>query len=290
MDNNNEFIHEDEQEPQGSEPARSRTVSPVRGFYWLERSLSEIYVPHFKHWFIAALVYTIITSVIPAFLPSLSIVMAIINPLLIAGLLVGAHKVYTQQGAIKPAQIFEAFQHPKIAQVVLYAVIAILLAIIMMSILASMVGMENLKGIDLARIEAGDEAYARSVFELIAPAIPWAVLLLILFSLATWFAISLILFSDQKAFPAIANSFIGGLKNFFAVLILAIVGLICIIVIAFIGTLVLSIFGSLLTNPYINLLIDALVTTLAVPIGVGTTYIAYREIFLGDISKSEKSL
>ena len=48
MDNNNEFIHEDEQQSSDFEPAQSQTVSPLRGFFWLERSLSDIYIPHLK--------------------------------------------------------------------------------------------------------------------------------------------------------------------------------------------------------------------------------------------------
>lgn len=290
MDNNNEFIHEDEQSPNEPQPTQSQTVSPLRGFYWLERSLSEIYVPHFKDWFMAALLYSVITTFIPGVLPSSSVVMAIINPLLIAGLLIGAHHIYTQQGKVKPLQMFEAFQHPRVAQIVLYAVITIVLGIAIIGILMAIVGMDNVSGIDWQRFVAGDEAYVRSVLKMIAPAIAWGVLLLILFSLATWFAVSLILFSEQKAFPAIGNSFVGGLKNFFAVLVFAIVALICFIVVALIMSLILGMFGSIVTNPIINLVIDTLFSALIVPIFIGVTYIAYREIFLGDIAKSEKSL
>ncbi|AOE49228.1 BPSS1780 family membrane protein [Kangiella sediminilitoris] len=290
MDNNNEFIHEDEQASQGPEPAQSQTVSPIRGFYWLERALSEVYVPHFKQWFVAALIYTLISSLVPAIIPPMRYVMAIVNPLLIAGLLIGAHKAYTKTESISPLQTFKAFQHQQIGQIILYAIIAIGLMFGIFFILTSIIGVEALQGVDFSRIQAGDEEYARSLFKLIAPAIPWAVVLILLFSLATWFAISLILFSGQKAFPAIGNSFVGGLKNFFAVLILAIVAIICLLVLALIASLVLSLFGSLVTNPYINLIIDVALTSLLIPIGIGTTYIAYREIFLGDISKSENSL
>ncbi|AKE51473.1 BPSS1780 family membrane protein [Kangiella geojedonensis] len=290
MDNNNEFIHEDEQQPSDFEPAQSQTVSPLRGFFWLERSLSDIYIPHFKSWFIAALVYSFITNFIPALLPPTALVLAIINPILIAGLLLGAHQVYKQQGDVKPLQMFEAFKHRTIGQLVLYTVAAITLVIGAILILMSIIGFETLNGIDVARIEAGDEAYGLSVLKTMSHAIPWAALLVILVSLATWFAVSLILFSNQKAIPAIGNSFVGGLKNFFAVLVFVIVLIVCMIAVVMISSLVLSMFSSLISSPYIQALINVVINALATPILIGVTYIAYREIFLGDITKSDKSL
>ncbi|GAA4357745.1 BPSS1780 family membrane protein [Kangiella marina] len=290
MDNNNEFIHEDEQKANDVEPAQSQTVSPLRGFFWLERSLSDIYAPNFKSWFVAALIYSAITGIIPALVPATALIIAIANPLLVAGLLIGAHNVYKQQGDIKPLQMFEAFKHKNIAQLVIYTVAAIALGLGIIFILMSIVGMEVLSGIDAARIESGDEAYFTSVLKTISPAIPWAALLIILFSLATWFAVSLILFSDQKAVPAIGNSFVGGLKNFFAVLVFIIVLIVCGFVLILISSLVLAMFGSLLENPFVDVLFNVLINALALPIFIGVTYIAYREIFLGDITKSDKSL
>ena len=290
MDNNNEFIHEDEQQPNNFEPAQSQTVSPLRGFFWLERSLSDIYVPNFKGWFIAALIYSFITNFIPALLPATALILAIVNPIFIAGLLLGAHHVYKQQGEVKPLQMFEAFKHQTIGQLVLYTIAAIVLVIAAILILMSIIGFDTLNGIDVARIEAGDEAYGMSVLKTISHVIPWAALLAILVSLATWFAVSLILFSNQKAIPAIGNSFVGGLKNFFAVLVFVIVLIVCMIVVVLISSLVLSMFAPLITSSYASVLINTVINALAIPIFIGVTYIAYREIFLGDITKSDKSL
>lgn len=290
MDNNNEFIHEDEQQPNDSETTQSRTVSPMRGFFWLERSLSEVYVPYFKSWFVASLIYTFITSILPAFVPMTAIIIALAKPLLLAGLLIGAHLVYTQQTSIKPLQMFEAFKSPRVGQVLLYILSAFILAMVLAFILISIVGSETFSGIDLQRIESGDQLYLQSVLKQLAPAIPWGALLIIMLSLATWFAVSLILFSGQDAFPAIGNSFIGGLKNFFAVLVLVIVGFVCLLALTFISGLLLTMLGNLATNPYFNMIFTIITGALMVPIGVGVTYIAYREIFLGDIKKSENSL
>ena len=129
-----------------------------------------------------------------------------------------------------------------------------------------------------------------SVLKTISHVIPWAALLAILVSLATWFAVSLILFSNQKAIPAIGNSFVGGLKNFFAVLVFVIVLIVCMIVVVLISSLVLSMFAPLITSSYASVLINTVINALAIPIFIGVTYIAYREIFLGDITKSDKSL
>lgn len=290
MDNNNEFIHEDEQKPSDFEPAQSQTISPIRGFFWLERSLSDIYAPNFKGWFVAALIYSLLTNFIPALIPASSFIMAIVNPLLIAGLLLGADAVYKKQGSVKPLQMFEAFKHKNIGQLVLYTIAAILMVFIATMILMSYIGLEVINGIDMARIEAGDEQYGMSVLKKVAPAIPWAALLAILISLATWFAVSLILFSNQKALPAIGNSFVGGLKNFFAVLVFVVVLIVCLVVIVLITSLILSMFAALIANPYIQVLINVVINALAVPVFIGVTYIAYREIFLGDITKSENSL
>lgn len=295
MDNDNEFIHVDEQSPDGPEPASSQTLSPIRGFYWLERSLSEIYVPHFKDWFIAALIFSAITTIIPAVIPLAAFPLAIINPLFVAGLLIGAHRIYRNDNShnaspLQPLQMLEAFKHKQVANIVIYAVITIVLAIAILLILALIIGIDNLQSIDFALISAGNEDYAKELFKMISPAIVWALLLGILFSLATWFAVSLIIFSEQKALPAIGNSFVGGLKNFFAIVVLALVAIVCLIIIALIASLVLAMFGNLATNPVFNIIIETLFTALLLPIGIGVTYIAYREIFLGDIQKSDKSL
>ncbi|GAA0204287.1 hypothetical protein GCM10009123_09480 [Kangiella japonica] len=290
MDNNNEFIHEDEQSPSPYEPAQSQTVSPLRGFFWLERSLSEIYAPHFKVWFIAALIYSLMTTLIPALLPPTAFLFAIINPMLVAGLLLGAHAVYIKQGGVKPLQLFEAFKHPNVVQLMVYTVLAIALVIVAVIVLMSIIGFDTLNAIDFTRVQAGDEAYTKSVLKQISPAIPWGVLLFLLISLATWFAVSLILFSGQNALPSLGNSLVGGLKNFFAVLVFVLTLIVCGIVIVLLSSLILTMFGSLLANPLVNLLFNVLINTLVMPIFIGVTYIAYREIFLGDITKSENSL
>ncbi|MBV34579.1 MAG: hypothetical protein CMP47_03875 [Rickettsiales bacterium] len=290
MDNNNEFIHEDEQSPSPYEPAQSQTVSPLRGFFWLERSLSEIYAPHFKVWFVAALIYSLMTTLIPALLPPTAFLFAIINPMLVAGLLLGAHAVYTKQGSVKPLQLFEAFKHPNVVQLLIYTVLAILLVVAAVLILMSVIGFDTLNAIDLVRVQSGDEAYVTSVFKQLSPAIPWAVLLFLFISLATWFAVSLILFSGQNALASLGNSLLGGLKNFFAVLVFVLTLIVCGIVIVLLSSLIVTMFGSLLANPFVNLIFDLVVNALVIPIFIGVTYIAYREIFLGDITKSENSL
>lgn len=290
MDNNNEFIHEDEQKPSDFEPAQSQTISPIRGFFWLERSLSDIYAPNFKGWFVAALIYSLFTTFIPALVPASALIITIINPILIAGLLLGAHAVYKKQGSVKPLQMFEAFKHQNIGQLVLYTVAAILMVFIATFILMSYIGLDVINTIDMARIQAGDGQYRMSALKKVAHAIPWAVLLGILISLATWFAVSLILFSNQKAIPAIGNSFMGGLKNFFAVLVFVVVLIVCLFVVVLISSLILSMFAPLIASPYIQALINVVINALVSPIFIGVTYIAYREIFLGDITKSDKSL
>lgn len=290
MDNNNEFIHEDEQTPSQYEPAQSQTMSPLRGFFWLERSLSEIYAPHFKMWFVAALIYSLMTTLIPALVPLTAFLFAIINPMLIAGLLLGAHAIYTKQGGIKPLQLFEAFKHPNVVQLLIYTLLAIVLLILAVIVLMSIIGFDTLSAIDLVRIQSGDETYLASVFKQLSPAIPWAVLLFLFISLATWFAVSLILFSGQNALASLGNSLLGGLKNFFAVLVFILTLIVCAIVLVLLSSIIATMFGSILANPFIGLLFDLLINTLVMPIFIGVTYIAYREIFLGDITKSEKSL
>ena len=290
MDNNNEFIHEDEQSPNQYEPAQSQTISPLRGFFWLERSLSEIYVPHFKAWFVAALIYSAMTTLIPALVPPVAFLFAIINPMLVAGLLLGAHSVYTKQSDVKPLQLLEGFKHKNVVQLVVYTILVIAMFIVAIIILMSIIGFDTLGAIDPVRIQAGDETYVTSVFKQLSPAIPWAVLLFLFFSLATWFSVSLILFSGQNALSSLGNSLVGGLKNFFAVLVFVLVLFVCGIILILLSSLILAMFGSLLANPFVNLLFNVIINTLVMPIFIGVTYIAYREIFLGDITKSEKSL
>ncbi|NVK22447.1 MAG: hypothetical protein HWD86_08000 [Kangiellaceae bacterium] len=282
-----EFIHENEEQPQ---PAHARLVSPLRGFYWLERGLSDIYIPHFKNWFVVGLVFAVITNLIPAFIPQIALLVGVLNPMFLAGALIGANRIYQQQGSVTPTQIFEGFSHKNKANLWFYTAVTIVLVILVFMIIMMLIGPEKLQGLDLARIEAGDEAYATSVLSLFLPILPWMIVLGIALTLATWFAPSLILFHDKKAVPAVFDSFSGGARNILAVIIMLVIAFVSFFVIVLGFSLLLAAFGSLVQSIYFKLALNLVSAALVFPIMISVTYIAYREVFLEDITKSEKSL
>lgn len=286
MDNDNEFIHEDDNN-NAPQPFNPQVVAPSRGFHWLERSLSEIVVPHFGKWFLAGLVYSAVVSLAALISPILSMVIAILNPIFFAGGYLGAHKVYTKTGDIQPSQFFQGFAHNKKVQLLLYSLALIVIAVIALLIISSFIGVDALQSIDLAALEAGNQVAAQAVAEMFLSVIGWILLFGFIITLANWFAPNLILFEDNNAINSMGNSLITALKNILAFLVLGLVLIGCAIVLFLITFVVMLIVGAILPPTIAQMVLQTLINAAAIPIMIGVGYISYREVFLGDIKKSD---
>lgn len=289
MDNDNEFIHEDDNN-NAPQPSNPQVVAPSRGFYWLERSLSEIVVPHFGKWFIAGLIYSVVVTLASLVSPALSMIVGILNPIFFAGGYLGAHKVYNNTGDIQPGQFFQGFAHSKKVQLLLYSLALIVIVVIAFLIIGSFIGIDALQSIDLAALEAGNQVAAEAVAEMFLSVIGWILLFGFIITLTNWFAPNLILFEDNNAINSMGNSLITGLKNILPFLVLGLVLIGCAIALFLIAFVVMLIVGAILPPNIGQIVMQTLINAAVIPIMIGVGYISYREVFLGDIKKSDNSL
>ncbi|MCW9028881.1 MAG: BPSS1780 family membrane protein [Kangiella sp.] len=296
MDNDNEFIHVDE-EQQTPQPnnAQAQIVSPGRGYHWVERSLSEIFVPHFGKWFLAGLIYSLITTILPLLGIILAALVMILNPLFFAGGYLGAHKVQQKTGEVTPQQFFEGFTHPRKFALLAYCGIYILIILAISFAFFSAIDVEALAALNWEVMQSGQDQLAvqaevKALAELIGPYFIWMFLSFVALSLAGWFAPNLILFQQQNPLAALLNSFIGGIKNILAMIILVLVMIGIAIIIGLILMLAGLIISALMPPMAAELLMNTLVGAILLPIIIGIGYISYREVYLGDVKKSQNSL
>jgi|GEM_PF-289243 len=296
MDNDNEFIHVDE-EQQTPQPnnAQAQIVSPGRGYHWVERSLSEIFVPHFGKWFLAGLIYSIMSTVLPLLGYAVAMLLVILNPMFMAGGYLGAHKAQQKTGPITPQQFFEGFAHPKKFALLAYSGFLTLVMLIIAFGFFSAIGTEQIEALNFAALQGGTDQAAiqaelEAIFHTFRPYLIWMFIISIGITLASWFAPNLILFHAQNPISAFANSFIGGVKNILPMIVLLLVLIGLSIIIGLILLVVSLIFTALLPPLAAELLINTLLAAITIPILVGVAYISYREIFLGDVKESKNSL
>lgn len=285
MNDDNEFIFEDKQSP----TPQSKMVSPLRGFHWLERGIADVVAPYFKEWFIAGLVYSALVTLIQMVHPFLAMIATLLVPIFIAGGVIGAGAVFDKRSP-SPAQFFSGFQASQIGQLVLFTVLHFVILLTIGWIILSIIGMDTIQGMDLNKLQdPNEQEYALAVMQQVSHVLPWMMLLSLAYLFLTWFTPSLIVHAERNAFSAISESFFASIKNLAPFVLL--------LVLLFIITLILSfIFGIVLTaiggesSPMISLITTTLLQALVMPIYIGMIYVSYREVFLGDIKKSERSL
>ncbi|MHC9511338.1 BPSS1780 family membrane protein [Kangiella sp. M94] len=295
MDNNNEFVHVDEEQTPQPSDGQAQMVSPGRGYHWVERSLSEIFVPHFGKWFLAGLIYSIVTTVLPMLGVIIAMLVLILNPLFLAGGYLGANKVQQKSGEVTPQQFFEGFSHPKKFALLAYCGIFAAIGGAIVYVILSAIGIEQLQSIDWQIIQAGSSPEAVQVemeafASVIGPYVLWIILSFIALSLANWFAVNLIMFQEQNPLSALLNSFIGGIKNLLAMIVLVLVLIGLGIAVGLIAMLVGALVSAVLPPVAADLLLSTLLTAVLMPVMVGIGYMSYREVYLGDVKKSKNTL
>lgn len=295
MNNNDEFIHVDEEQSPQPHSGQARVVSPGRGYHWVERSLSEIFVPHFGKWFLAGLIYSVITTVLPMLGAALAMLVLILNPLFFAGGFIGAHKLNQKSGTITPQQFFEGFTHAKKLSLLLYCGLFAVVGAAVVYAFLSAIGVDKLQTIDWNLLQSGTDPEAfqaelQAFGELIGPYFLWMFLSFIALSLANWFAPNLILHEQQNPFAAFINSFIGGVKNLLPMIVLVLVLIGLGIAIGLISMIASALLSAILPPLAADLLLSTLLTAIIMPIMVGVGYISYREVYLGDVKQSKNSL
>lgn len=295
MDNNNEFIHVDEEQSPPPPNGQAKVVSPSRGYHWVERSLSEIFVPHFGKWFLAGLIYSLVTTLSPLLSPILAMLVLILNPLFLGGGYLGAHKIQQNSGEVTPQQFFEGFSHPQKFSLLLYCGIFAVVTGAIIYAFISAIGVEQLGAIDWKLLETGTNPEAvqpelEALAELLSPYFLWMFLSFVALSLANWFAPNLILLQNQSPLSALLNSFIGGIKNLLPIIVLALVLIGLGIVIILISMVASAIVSAVLPPMAADLLVSTLLGAILMPVLIGVGYISYREIYLGDVKKSKNSL
>lgn len=295
MDKNDEFIHVDEEQTPQPHNGQAQVVSPGRGYHWVERSLSEIFVPHFGKWFLAGLIYSIITTILPLLGAAIAMLILILNPLFLAGGYLGASKVQQKTGEITPLQFFEGFSHARKFGLLIYCGIFAVLGAVVVYLFISSIGTESLTAIDWATLQAGTdqaamEAEMKAFAELIGPYLLWIFLAFIALSLANWFAPNLILFQQQSPMSALLNSFIGGIKNLLPMIVLVLVLIGLGIAVGLIAIIAGALLSAILPPVAAELLLSTLLTAVLMPVMVGIGYMSYREIYLGDVKKSQNTL
>lgn len=293
FDNNNEFpepLSEQPETPKSDTMLDSpKMVSPSRGFYWLERGLSDVVMPQFSKWFMAGLVYAALVIIAALIDQRLSLVIGVLNPIFMGGAILGAHMAYQKQ-AIPPSQLFKAFAHKNKLALVLYAVLQLILIFIAGYILMSLIGLETLQSIDMNKFQdPKQQAYQAEVFQQLVPAIKPAILIGLIFFFMTWFAPSLILLQDQNPLLAVSKGFFAALKNILAFLVFIVVFIIIMLVIGLIIMLISSLLSAISPTGS-QIVINLALTAVMVPVLAATAYIGYREIFLGDAGQTKEPL
>ena len=295
MDKNDEFIHVDEEQAPQPNNGQAQVVSPGRGYHWVERSLSEIFVPHFGKWFLAGLIYSIVTTILPMLGTAIAMLVLILNPMFLAGGYLGANKIQQKTGDITPQQFFEGFAHARKFGLLVYCGLFALIGTVIVFLFVNSIGTENLESINWALLQSGGNQVAvevelKALADLIGPYILWMLLAFIALSLANWFAPNLILFAEQNPLSALLNSFIGGIKNILPMIVLVLVLIGLGIGVGLISMIVGALVGAILPPLAADLLLSTLLTAVLMPVMVGVGYMSYREIYLGDVKKSQNTL
>ncbi len=295
MDKNDEFIHVDEEQAPQPSSGQAQVVSPGRGYHWVERSLSEIFVPHFGKWFLAGLIYSIVTTVLPLLGAAIAMLVLILNPMFLAGGYLGANKVQQKTGDVTPQQFFEGFSHARKFALLIYCGLFAFIGAVIVYLFVNSIGAETLQSINWTTLQTGTdtiavEAELKALAEIFGPYMLWIFLTFVAVSLANWFAPNLILFTEQNPLSALLNSFIGGIKNILPMIVLVLVLIGLGIAVGLISMIVGALVSAILPPLAADLLLSTLLTAVLMPVMVGVGYMSYREIYLGDVKKSQNTL
>jgi hypothetical protein len=188
-------------------PTESRRVPMLRGLSWIAEGW-HLFKAQPLMWWVCLIVFVII-SVVPQLIPVIgSIIGLLLAPILVAGLMLGAHDV--QQGRpLTVGHVFAGFQtNPgaliltAVIQVGLIVAIGAAIFFLMSQRLMSAAVAWNMKG----NVDFG------TVVSLLGPALP-LLLLLVLVVMATYFAPPLVAIRNEGPVRAMLLSVIGMLKN-----------------------------------------------------------------------------
>lgn len=286
----NEFIYEDKPNPESQPPAQARIVSPTRGFYWLEKSLSDILAPYFSQWFLAGLLYAVIVTVGQLIHPYIEVVVNLLGPFFIAGGILGAHAIKQSNQAPTRGQFFSAFTHPSKMNIILLIGVQLLLAAIFVYSMLNAIGVETLQSIDWEKFQAQeDQAYMQQVVQQLFPFIKWMLLFIFLYTLLFWFVMPLIVFEGQFTFKALTQSFIASVKNIGAILVFIIIVIVTLLALGLVLSLVMAVISAVAPQ-LVSLIVSVIMTAIFMPIASGIVYISYREVFYGEVEASNKRL
>lgn len=260
------------------EPAR---VSAGRGFTWLEGSLNQIIKPSIGTWLLIGLVYFIILfalNLVPLIGP---IAQYLLVPVFTAGLLLGCKKI-TEGNKLEINDLFSGFQLPQSGQLFVFGLINLVIYLGVFILIIGIIGFEFF-GAALSGQEPDADAIAGMMGKFFL-LIPLFLILGILIALAVWFPPALIGIHNMSAIEAIKHGFRGALKNIGAILVLFLM----MIVLSIVLMIVLGIIFGILTiisnwlAGVIGMVVFLLFIFLFIGFSTGVTYMAYRDIFIGE--------
>ncbi len=255
------------------------TVPAGRGFSWLEKGISQTLKPQWGMWMLIGLIYGII-SIVLGLIPLINIIVPyLLAPVFTAGLILGAHKIY-QGEKLEVGQLFAGFSLPQSSQLFLFGLITILVYIGLFMLMFAFVGFEF---ISLAMSgEEPDPQVLASMMGKFILLIPLGLIAGIIFLLALWFPPALIGLHGLSAMEALKLGFKGAMKNIGAVIVFFLMLIVLGIAIGLIFGLLVGVFSVI--SQSLAFLVMAIViipiALLAAGFWTGTTYHAYRDIFL----------
>ncbi|MRX28566.1 BPSS1780 family membrane protein [Kangiella sp. HZ709] len=268
-------------ENEGELLATPNTVPIGRGFTWLEKGISNTLKPQIGMWMLIGLVYVIISLVLN-FIPIINmIVPTLLAPVFAAGLALGAHRVYTGE-KLEIGQLFAGFSLPQSSQLFLFGLITIVVYIALFMLMFAFVGFDF-----ITLMMSGDDpdpAVISSMMGKFILLIPLGLIAGVIFLLALWFPPTLIGLHGISAMQALKLGFKGATKNIGAVVVFLLMLIVLGIAVGIIFALLMGIIGFISQTMALVLMFIIMIplALLAVGFWAGTTYHAYRDIFIGE--------
>ena len=262
-----------------------RRVSAGQGFNWLEKGISTLVVPHFAKWAISCAIYALIVVLISLVAPTISFILQFLAPFFTAGVLIGCHKLRNGQ-SLSNQQVFEGFTHSSKIQILLFCLLQVVLVVVLAGLVFLMGGMSlsDLSGFQQIQANPEDPQVFMELFKKFAYLIPVLLILGLLFSLAVFFAPSLIVFNGKSAPAAVGISFKAGLKNILPYLLFMLIVIILFVVIGIIVGIVSALFG-FASATLGQAVTTFIMTIISLPLMGSAMYTSYRDIFYGESAK-----
>ena len=225
-----------------------------RGWFWIAEGF-RLFARNPLIWIVNMIIFFVITMII-AFIPFISIVNKILQPIFLGGLMRGTHEQDTG-GNDEVSHLFAGFNEKGSKLAILGALqlgIIILYAIVVMIIVGVVVGTSAFMA------QEGGTPDPEAIFTSAAfiTLVPIIVISLLLLGMAFWLTPQLVMLHDLEAVNAIKMSFIGSWRNIVPLVVFTIIMSILMLIAAipfFLGLLVMW------------------------PVLIAATYVAWKDIF-----------